>query len=329
MRQRERLRQQLQQLEAVGNGLQLPPSLLRLATIAGVLLAAVLGLLVATQVTALVADLRMTPTPWSWILGGFGAVCAGALLWIIFRLFVTVLRLRRNPGVNAAAVQALQERSACQRVAAEHAQQAEAKLREYLASYGLEAGDRRRLTAAGLKEEEFEDLVAAKQRLLDVDSPLPPADWLKDFVGRFQDILDDAARRCARSYGTRVALGTAMSPIAVVDQAVVLYASMRLVRNLLVLYNVRPAFGQTATILARAIIQTYLAGEIEQLAEDGIDAASDALTSQSEELFGSAMGVGTATPFAAKFAEGATNGLLVLRLGNRTRSFLQPVRESA
>ena len=326
-RQRERLKQQLQQLESVGNGLRLPPSVLRLATAAGILLAAVLGLLVATQVAALIADLRVIPTPWKWVLGGIGTACACVLLWMIFWLFVTLMRLRRNPSVNAAAVRALQERSAWQRFAEEHEQQAEAKLREYLTSYALEPGDRRRLIAAGLKEEEFKELVAAKRRLLDIDSFLPPADWLKDFVGRFQRVLDGAARRCAKSYGTRVALGTAMSPIAVVDQAIVLYTSTRLVRNLLVLYNVRPAFGQTATILARAIIQTYLAREIERIAEEGIDAASDALTNQSEELFGSALGVGTATPFAAKLAEGATNGLLVLRLGDRTRSFLQPVRE--
>ena len=327
-RQRERFKQQLQQLEAVTNGLRLPPSVLRLVTVAGVLLAAVLGLLLATQVAALIADLQMTPTPWGWILGGFGSVCAGVLLWMIYRLFMTLLRLRRNPAVNAAAVQALQQRSTWQRFAIEHAQQAEAKLREYLEGYALEPDDKKRLTAAGLKEEEFDDLVAAKRRLLDVDSFLPPADWLRDFVGRFQRILDGAARRCARSYGTRVAVGTAMSPIPVVDQAIVLYTSVRLVRNLLELYNVRPAFGQTATILARAIIQTYLAGEIERLAEEGINAAADALKSSSDELFGSALGVGTATPFAAKFAEGATNGLLVFRLGNRTRSFLQPVRES-
>ena len=325
--QRTHVERQLEQLTTVGGGLQLPATVVRITTVSGILLAGVLGLLVATQLASLIADLRTIPTPWTWALGGFAALSAGAITWIAISLVVRLVRLRRSPGVNVAAVQALQERNAWQRLAVEHANEAEAELRDYLNSYSLNSHNRKALTGAGLTEAEFDDLVAAKRRLLDDESFLPPAEWLNDFVRRFQSRLDEAADRRAKLYGKRVALGTAISPFAVVDQGIVFYTSLQLVRNLLVLYNVRPAFGQTATILARAVVQTYLAGEIERLAEDGVDALVKELPGTSGELFGSALG--TAASTASRLGEGAVNGLLIWRLATRAKSLLQPVKAPA
>ena len=322
--QRQRVREHLREFEANG-ALKLPTVVTRFALVVGLLVASVLGLLVVTQIASLATDIQMMPAPWNWALGTLGAFCALVLLGITFRLVLAILRLRRSPGVNIEAMEALQERHAWQRLAVEHAQQAEEKLRDYLGSYKLDAEGKKALLAAGLTEEEFEDLDKAKQRLLDDGQFLPPGDWLKDFLSRFQSVLDGAGQRCARSYGTRVAFGTAVSPIAVVDQAIVFYTSMRLVRNLVVLYNVRPGFGQTATIFARAVVQTYLGGEIERIAEEGMEAAITEMAGSSEDLLGSG-----AASFAwgptAKFAEGATNGVLIWRLGSRAQSFLQPVR---
>ena len=187
---------------------------------------------------------------------------------------------------------------------------------------------RKPLLAAGLTEEDQHQLDEAKRYLL-AEEFLPSSEWVVEYQSRFQDVLDNAARRRARQYGQRAALGTALVPVGALDQTLILYCCLRLVRELLVIYNVRPAFGQTATILARAIVQTYLGGEMQGLTEEGTEAGLEAvLGGSAEELLLGSAATALASQLGAKLVEGGVNGLLVWRLGTRTISFLQPVSGS-
>ena len=325
--ERERLSEQLQQLEAEAT-VHLPVGVVRIVVGAGFLLASVLGLLVITQAASLIVDIGMMSAPWNWVLGSLGAVFTAILIWITSKLARSLLRLQRSPSVNLPAIRALQERQAWHRLATEHADQAEAKLRDYLAAYNLDVKVRRSLVASGLAAGEFDDLAVAKQHLLGDELFLPPSEWLDEFVRTFQSVLDSAAERRSKSFGVRTAVGTALSPVPVLDQAIVLYSSLKLVRDLLVLYNVRPTPGQTATVFARAIVQTYVGGEAQRVAEAGVESAWREIVGTPEELLGTSV-AGVASKVTAKFAEGSANGLLVWRLGRRAVTFLQPVRRSS
>ena len=320
--QRERLRERLRQFEA-GATFQLPPGLVRIAVSTSLLLAAVLALLLVTQVASLIVDIETMSPPWNWILGSLGALFAVILIWVASKLALSLLRLRRSPSVNLAAIRALQERSTWRRLATDHADQAEDKLRAYLNEYNLDAKFRNTLTASGLGPDEFDRLSHARQYLLSDELPLPTSEWLDAFACRFQSVLDRAAERQAKSYFIRTAVGTAVSPLPVLDQAVVLYSSLKLISHLLVLYNVRPALGQTVTVLARAIVQTYLGSQAQRVTEAVAETAWREIVGPPEELFGS-----IATKAAAKFTEGIANGYLVWRLGRRAAMLLQPVTRS-
>ena len=284
--QRERLSERIRQFDASAT-LQLPPGLVRVAVSMGLLFAAVLALLVVTQVASLVVDIGAMTVPWNWIVGSLAALIAAILVWIASKLAFSLLRLKRSPSVNLAAIRALQERYTWQRLATEHADQAELKLRDYLAEYNLDAKVKTTLIASGLAPNEFHRLSDARNFLLSDELPLPSSEWLHTFARRFQSVLDGAAERQAKSYGIRAAVGTAISPIPVLDQAVVLYSALRLVRDLLVLYNVRPALGQTATVLARTIVQTYLGGQAQGITEAVAEAAWRDIIGSPEELVGS------------------------------------------
>ena len=230
--------------------------------------------------------------------------------------------------MDLAALHELRERQTWHRLATEHAESAEAKIREYLGRYKLDPKARISLFAAGMNAREFDALSEAKQHLLSGELHLPPTDWLEEFTVRFQAALDTTAERQAKSYGVRAAVGTALSPMPLLDQGVVLYSSLKLVHDLLVLYNLRPTPGRSVIVLARAILQTYLGGVAQDVTEAGTEAAWREIVGTPEELFG-ASAAGVAAKATAKFAEGAANGLLVWRLGRRTTKFLQPVRRAS
>lgn len=323
--ERQRLLDHLQDLEAM-RPYELPRFVRRLALWGGVALAAVVGLVLVTQVATLMASVETMVGPARWVLSTLGAVCGAVILWLTLRLAWALVRLRKSPEVNGAALEHLRERQVWQKLAVEHLDQAESKLKDYLMGYAINPGREQPLLAAGLTEEDVSELADARRHLLE-DAFLPSDEWLVEYQRRFQDVLDSAARRRARHYGQRAALGTALVPIAAVDQALILYCCLRLVRDLLVIYGVRPAFGQTITILVRAIVQTYLGGEMQSLTEEGAEAALDAVAGSAEELVESAA-TAMASQVGAKLVEGGVNGLLVWRLGTRTISFLQPVSGS-
>lgn len=321
---RQRFEKSLKQLEATGANFELPGGVRRGLLWGGGTLASVLGLILVSQTAGVFSDIRALPTPFDWIMGMLALLFAGILGWLIWQLILALVRLQRNPSVDLHAIQALQERRHMQDLAAEYAEKAESELRDYLEKYSLDDNARRRLVVIGLTEREYEDLAQAKQFLLTSDEPMPPDEWLSAFRLRFQSILDHAAKSRANDYARKVGLGTALAPIAVIDKAIVLYACVALIKDLTFLYGLRPATGQTATILARSILQIYLGGLLQETTE----AVADTLWSETSEYLGeAAKQIPAFIPnVGAKITEGTMNGFLISRLGKRTTSFLQPVR---
>jgi len=324
----EELRRQFEEgvrrLEAVKASYELPAGVRRALTWTGCALVCVLGLVLVSQAAGVVAGIRSLPVPFDWIVGTLAVVFAGTLSWLILQLVLMLVRLQRNPSVDLHAVRTLQERRHMQDLATEYAEKAQGELRSYLEKYPLDDDARGRLIVLGLTEHGCDDLAEAKRFLLADDEPMPPEEWLEAFRRRFQSILDRVAENRTKGYAIKVGVGTALSPLAAIDKAVVLYACMALIKELAFLYGLRPAFGQSVAILARSILQTLLGG----LLQDASEAAADTLWSEVSESLGDvAMRIPASIPqVGAKATEGAVNGFLISRLGKQTISLLQPVR---
>ena len=326
--EQEELRRQFEEgvrrLEAVNASYELPAGVCRALTWAGCVLVSVLGLVLVSQAAAVVAGIGSLPVPFDWIVGTLAVVFSGTLSWLILQLVLMLVRLQRNPSVDLHAIRSLQERRHMQHLATRYAEKAQSELRGYLEKYQLDNDARGRLAVLGLTESECDDLAEAKRFLLADDEPMPSDEWLAAFRLRFQSILDRVAENRTKGYAMKVGLGTALSPVAVIDKAVVLYACMSLIKELAFLYGLRPALGQSVAILARSILQTYLGG----LLQDASEAAADTLWSEVSESVGEmAMRIPASIPqVGAKVTEGAVNGFLISRLGKQTISLLQPVR---
>ncbi len=167
---------------------------------------------------------------------------------------------RRRPAANLAGIRTLRERRQWQRLAVHHVDRARGGLRRH----------RTRLDDAR------RDLVVEPQNL-------SASEWLEAFNGRFQSILDAAARRRVRAYAVKVGIGTAASRFPLLDQAIVLYACMALLRELLVLYGLRPTAVQAALLLPRSVVTTYLSGVLQDVSDEAADTVVTATDSLADD----------------------------------------------
>jgi len=308
---------------------QLPEWLRRFLFWALLFAASVAGLFVFVQSSQFVTYLSSLPTPFNWI-GGFGvALFSGVIFFIVGWMLWLMVRLKQSPVIRIDALRAVGERERWRELAQERAEEAQKQLKAYLKEFPLSTSDKKQLHTLGVTEQEFNALVTARDRLLEKPKgPMSSKDWLREYAGRFQSVQDEVARRRINKYKVRAGIGTAGSPIAWIDQAIVLYSCTAMITDLLCLYHVRPAYGQSAILLARAILHTYLSGLVgevtENVAENVADSVGDSVKEMSGEISG-ALGGSLISGFSAKATEGALNGYLVYRLGRRTMRMLQPV----
>ena len=79
--------------------------------------------------------------------------------------------------------------------------------------------------------------------------------------------LDSAATSICKSYAKKVAFKTAVSPLSLLDNVIVLSLSLLMVKDLMILYNLRMNLTGSGYILLQAIGQTYIAGELQDMTE--------------------------------------------------------------
>ena len=323
---RREFERKIEELGAAGTSFNIPAGVLRVVIWIGWSVASVLGLFLVAQGAALVDDIRVLPTPFNWIAGVSASAFATILIALILKLGVMLARLHRSPTIPLQSLAALQQRERWRQLAKQHLERAKRELQDYLKGYEPGGDTRKRLRVFGVSEDQYAKLVEARKFLLG-DAPLSPDEWLKEFSLRFQSILDAAAERRVKSYAMKVGVTTAATPVAVIDQLIVLYSCVALTKELMTIYGLRPAFGQTATLLARSIVTTYLSGLAQELSEGGVDTVFDTFTQFQGELATGPLVQGiTAKIGIAKVAEGTFNYTLIRRLGKRTISLLQPVR---
>ena len=332
--QEEAIRRELERkLLSDGAGrFRLPPALLAVLTWTLLAAASILGLALIGQGAAAVGSIRALPTPFNWIVGVAATAFALVLVALIVRLVWALMRLRRSPAVDLAGLRALSERRQWQRLAVHHVDRARLELRRHLEGYGS------RVAHPNLTDDDRTRLADARRDLLAEPPVLSASEWLEAFSGRFQSILDAVARRRVRAFAVKVGVGTAASRFPLLDQAIVLYACMALLRELLMLYGLRPTTVQTALLLARSVVTTYLSGLLQDVSDEAVDTAVTATDNLAEDgslqdmiteigrRAGEAVGAGVLAPLTGRTAEGAVNGVLVWRLGTRAIEQIQPVR---
>ena len=184
----------------------------------GILLSALLGLLALAAGYAaeqLIADLFRAAPVLGWLALGLATLALVAFLAIVAREIGGVLRERRIEHLRSAALDAAATRDG------EAAKRVVADLLSLYAGRDAAEGSRTRLQ--GLSGE-----------IIDADDRLKIAE--RELLGP----LDARAKRAVASAGKQVSLVTAVSPRAIVDVAFVVFAAVRLLRQLSAIYGGRP-----------------------------------------------------------------------------------------
>lgn len=105
------------------------------------------------------------------------------------------------------------------------------------------------------------------------------------------------------------AVATALSPAALLDVALVLWRTLRLVRTLATLYGARPGAAGTARLLRRVLANLAVAGGAESASDLAVDAIGGSL----------------AAAVSARLGQGLLNGLLTARVGLATMELCRPL----
>jgi uncharacterized membrane protein YcjF (UPF0283 family) len=323
----EKLRKQFEEklLEFERTGIRIPKVFYRLALWTVVFIAGILGLFMVTQGVRFAGQVTALPYPWDIIAVSAFLFFLGIILLVMVKISGKFLAYKKMARVDLKALNALAERKRFQQLAQKKKDEAKKVLMNYLLDFKIEDP---KIAVSGLEKTDLEKLGSFKKSLIDKKGYADSAQWLKEFDESFVQVLDKAARKRIRSFTRTVAVGTAASPIRFIDQMVVLYASLKLISELLEIYNLRPASGQSAVILSRAIIQAYLSGVIGEQSEAGVEAFSDYYESIFGEIsFATGLSAVTdATRFILpKVSEGALNGFLVWRLGRQAQKMLRPL----
>ncbi len=290
--------------------------------VATIFLAAVFGLFLFSQAISSLALARTLPLWAQYTLLVPLGFCCLVVLGIIVSLILSWLRLRTISQVNLAAVEELRRRAESRKDGLEHFQAARQTIEQYLKNYPL--NDAPVLRAAGLSEEETSHLVKERDYLL--AKTTDSQSWLGDFSSLFQARLDQAASQRITSWSLKAAGCVMASPLPFLDAILILGISLRMIRDLCVLYNVRTGRTASLVLLTRAIRNAFIAG----VAEEATGMAGEMLGDEVSSMLGETA-VGTvsssfARVIAPKLGEGAINGLFMRRLGRATMRLLQPLR---
>lgn len=321
---REKFEQKLKDLQQLNSSWQLPTGLKKAGAWLLVFIAAIAGIFIVNQAVQFSLSVNSLPLPQKWVaiaaMGLFSAVIVFVILWLL----VAAIRLRRLKPVDIKALKILAERETMRRFASEKAGQARKMLAGYIADFPLSKKSKAALLAAGLRGDEIELMTACRDKLLDKSRSLPAEQWIDEFRDGFQSILDTAATRRVKDYSLKAGMGTAISPIAMVDQIIVFYSCFAMLKDIMKIYHLRPAFGQTAVVLSRSIINTYLSGVVGGATEGSAEGIAEYLQTHCGETIGNVVKV-VPTKLATKAAEAGLNGFLIYSLGSRTIKMLQPI----
>lgn len=291
------------------------------------LVVSVFGMLVFSQAVSALALARTLPVWAQYLLLIPLGVCCLAVLGVCGSLVHGWFKLRAVRQVDMSALEELRSRAKSRQDGIEHFQEARTTLEEYLRRYPLTHEGQTGLVRAGITPERIESLAKARHRL--VDRSVDSRTWLEDFGVHFQADLDQAALSRVNSWAIKAAGCVIASPLPLLDSALVLGISMKMMKDLCTIYNVRSTRTGSLVLLNKAIVAAFIAGVAEDATEVAGGLAAEELSQMVGESTLNSLGARVAGVVAPKLGEGAINAFFIRRLGKATVRMLQPLRPKA
>lgn len=258
---------------------------------------------------------------WSqWIIGSLFFLIACVIFYLILRLWQLCRSLEKNNKINLEAVNILKERKGLQDLVEKKNDEAVAKLKDYLNKYDLKNREKE-LKKAGMGEETYKKFETTETKLSDSNDQSDK--WIKAFQKDFLSELNGTAKDRVHGYSLRTAAKTAISPLPLLDSAIVLTMNLLMIKDLMILYNLRASNGGATNLLLRCVGHVYIAGEMQGLSESVADTFFQDFNGQLTQF-----GADILKKAGSKIGEGAANGFMTYRLGLAAIKLLEPCSAS-
>lgn len=153
---------------------------------------------------------------------------------------------------------------------------------------------------------------AYEQWLLQIESHHTNAEVMQLFNQLVLKDLDDEALSLVMNNSAKTALMVAASPLALADMVLVLWRSLKMIRQIATLYQIKLSYWSLIALMRQILKHMVFAGTTELATELGSDWFASELT----------------TKVSAKLAQGLGAGLLSARLGLQAMQQCRPLRMS-
>jgi putative membrane protein len=158
--------------------------------------------------------------------------------------------------------------------------------------------------------EDRPELAAAVARFRrEADDALSDGERLTLFGHRVLAPLDRRAQRLVLRAARDIGVLTALSPLGLLDGAIVLARTLAMLRAIARVYGVRPGHGTTGRLLRRSLANVLAAGVGELVADAAVETAGASLLAV----------------LSAKAGQGVVNGVLAARLGLAAMQLCRPL----
>lgn len=135
------------------------------------------------------------------------------------------------------------------------------------------------------------------------------ADEVRQLSASLGNALDRQAQRLIASYVRKLAVWTALNPLALLDSLIVLWLTLKMVRDIAAIYGGRPGITGSWKLLREIALLVAATGATDLLA----DSATDTI------------GVGIAGMLSTRLAQGIVTGLFVARIGLYALKLCRPI----
>ena len=154
------------------------------------------------------------------------------------------------------------------------------------------------------------DLVSALARFeQQQDQPRSDADQVKYLSAELGAELDRQAQQIVARYVRQLAVISALNPVALLDSLVVLWLSIKMVREIAVVYGGQPGLLSSWRLAKEVAVLVAAAGAADFVGDTATDMLGASLTSI----------------LSAKLAQGVVTGLLVARVGLISMKLCRPI----
>ena len=226
------------------------------------LIVAVLFLFSISQFAYFYSSVKSLPIWLQWICFIVVIACLSFIILTCFIIIKKIWSFPQKKYLDIRALEILSQRQELRSLVNQKFEEGKIQLEKYLNSFDLEKPDND--FKALFSEEEFKKLIQGKKSLLSENNWDKPQEWIHDFQGfAFQGILDSVAKRIVKRYAFAVASGTAISPKSFVDQTIVVMGSIAMTKDLLTLYRIQPAIGESIYLLAQGLFIAYIGGKMQ------------------------------------------------------------------